>query len=178
MERQTLSAAFQQRFHYAIRGVVPGLFFMVPMAFMLSTEQNLELWAMVSLFCLGALGGFFGGAMLDKVERCGYDPGNEYSLVYYVFLTLLAASIGATLSGFATAQPVMGDPEMVTVVGLLGAWPGLIAALWLESLREPAIARARKRGGLLPTGAWALLWIALACIEIYALWDFTQNPNL
>ena len=164
-------AAFQQRFHYAIRGVVPGVFFMAPFAMMLCFQHDVELWWVVSLFCLGGLGGFFAGAMLDKIERCQYEGGEDYQLVYYLFLTMLAASVGATLSGFAVAAPVMADEESAIAVALLGAWPGLILGLWLESLREPSSARIRARGGILPRGAWVGLWLVLASLEGYVLWN-------
>ena len=122
---------------------------------------------------LGLVGGFFGGAILDKLERCRLDPdGDEYRLLYYAFIPVVMGAFGATAGGALLALPFLGDPEAVTVMGLMGSLPGLIGALWLESMREKTEARLVVRGGLLPDRLWLGIWIAFGLIEAYALWDF------
>ena len=173
---RSFAAVFEQKFHYAIRGAVPGVIFMLPFPMVMSLNQDVGLWAYAACLWLGLVGGFFGGAILDKLERCRLDPdGNEYLLLYYAIIPVLAGALGAVSAGALLALPFMGDPEGVTVVGLMGSLPGLIGALWLESLREEPEARLVARGGILPRNYWIGGWAIFALIEAYGLWEFVKD---
>jgi hypothetical protein len=149
---------------------------MLPFPLAVSLNQEVGVWAYATSLWLGLVGGFFGGAILDKLERCRLDPdGDEYRLLYYAIIPVVAGALGAVSAGALLALPFIGEPEAVAVMGLMGSLPGLVGALWLESLREKPEARLEARGGMLPAGYWVGGWTILALIEAYGLWEFVNS---
>lgn len=171
-------SVFRQKFHYALRGMVPGAVFMLPLALYVANSQDTEVSVgliTLALCATGSLLGFLGGAAVDKVERCGHDPKDEYHLAFLVFIPVLAAATGLSFGSVPLVMVFQNSWLMAIVTGFFGGFIGMVGLLWLESLREPAEAAQRERGGLLPRGAWIAIWVGLALIEAYVIWDFART---
>ena len=169
---------FRQKFHYALRGMAPGALFVLPVAGHACRQPGAVVGfplAALALCALGSLVGFLGGAALDNVERCRLNPDGEYELALAVFWPVLAAATGMSFGGVPLVMLLQGSWLLATLAGFSGAFTGMVAMLWLESLRDPSEPSQTPRGGFLPWKVWAATWVVLAAIEAYVLWDLSHE---